>query len=38
VFEYLDSNYGTILGGPGDKREAVYRGPQSTFLPFTKKV
>jgi hypothetical protein len=23
VFEYLDSNYGAILGGPRDKRKAV---------------
>jgi hypothetical protein len=37
VFEYLDSNFGAILGGPEDKREAVYRGPQSTFPPFHRK-
>jgi hypothetical protein len=37
VLEYLDSNYGAILGGPGDKRKAVYRGPQSTFPPFYRK-
>jgi hypothetical protein len=37
VFEYLDSNYGAILGGPGDKRKAVYRGLQSTFPPFYRK-
>jgi hypothetical protein len=34
VFEYPDSNCGAILGGPGDKRKGVYRGPQSTFSPF----
>jgi hypothetical protein len=27
VFEYLDSNYGAILGGPGEKRKTVSRGP-----------
>jgi hypothetical protein len=37
VFEYLDSNYGAILGGLGDKRKAVCRGPQSTFFPFYRK-
>jgi hypothetical protein len=37
VFEYLDSNYGAILGGLGDKRKAVYWGPQSTFPPFYRK-
>jgi hypothetical protein len=37
VFEYLDSNYGAILGGVRDKRKAVYRGPQSTFPPFYRK-
>jgi hypothetical protein len=37
MFEYVDSNYGVILGGPRDKRKAVYRGPQFTFLPFTEK-
>jgi hypothetical protein len=37
VFEYLDSNYGAILGGLRDKRKAVYRGPQSTFPPFYRK-
>jgi hypothetical protein len=26
TFEYLDSNYAAILGGPRDKRKAVYRG------------
>jgi hypothetical protein len=38
VFEYLDSNYGAILGSLGDKRKAVYRGPQSTFPPFYRKA
>jgi hypothetical protein len=38
VFEYLDSNYGAILDGLGDKRKVVFRGPQSTFPPFYKKV
>jgi hypothetical protein len=37
VFEHLDSNYGVILGGPGNKRKAVYSGLQSTFLPFYRK-
>jgi hypothetical protein len=37
MFENLDSNYGTILGGLGDKRKAVYRGPQFTFPPFYRK-
>jgi hypothetical protein len=37
VFEYLDSNYGAILGGLRDKRKAVYRGPQSTFPSFYRK-
>jgi hypothetical protein len=37
VSEYLDSNYGAILGGPGDKRKAVYMGPQSTFPPLYRK-
>jgi hypothetical protein len=37
VFEYLDSNYGAIMGGPRDKRKAVYRGPQSTYPPFYRK-
>jgi hypothetical protein len=37
VFEYLDNNYRAILGGPRDKRKAVYRGPQSTFSPFYRK-
>jgi hypothetical protein len=37
VSEYLASNYGAILGGPGDKRKAVYRRPQSTFPPFYRK-
>jgi hypothetical protein len=37
VFEYLDSNYGAILGGPGDKRKTVDEGPQSTFPPFYRK-
>jgi hypothetical protein len=37
VFEYLDSNYGAILGGSGDKRKTVYRGPQSTFPLFYRK-
>jgi hypothetical protein len=37
VLEYLDNNYGTILGGPRDKRKAVYRGLQSTFPPFYRK-
>jgi hypothetical protein len=37
VFEYLVSNYGAILGGPGDKRKAEYRQPQSTFPPFYRK-
>jgi hypothetical protein len=37
VFEYLHSNYGAILGGPGAKRKAVYRTPQSTFPPFYRK-
>jgi hypothetical protein len=37
VFEYLGSNYGAILDGPGDKRKAVCRGPQSTFSPFYRK-
>jgi hypothetical protein len=27
VFEYLDSNYGAILGGLGDKRKVVYSIP-----------
>jgi hypothetical protein len=35
--EYLDSNYGAILGDPGDKRKTVYRRPQSTFPPFYRK-
>jgi hypothetical protein len=37
VFEYLDSNYGAILGGPGDKGKVVCRGPQSTCPPFYRK-
>jgi hypothetical protein len=37
AFEYLDSNYGDILGGLGDKRKAVYREPQSLFPPFYRK-
>jgi hypothetical protein len=37
VFEYLESNYGAILGCPGDKRKAIYRGPQSTFPHFYRK-
>jgi hypothetical protein len=37
VFDYLDSNYGAILGGFRDKRKAVYRGLQSTFPPFYRK-
>jgi hypothetical protein len=37
VFEYLDNNYGAILGDLGDKRKAVYRRPQSTFPPFYRK-
>jgi hypothetical protein len=37
VFEYLDSNYGTILGGLRDKRKVVCRGSQSTFPPFYRK-
>jgi hypothetical protein len=37
VFEYLDSNYGAILGSLRDKRKAVYRGPQSIFPPFYRK-
>jgi hypothetical protein len=37
VFEYIDSNSGAILGGPRDKRKAVYREPQSTFPPFNRK-
>jgi hypothetical protein len=37
VFEYLDSNYGAILGGPRDKRKAVYWGPQSAFPLFYRK-
>jgi hypothetical protein len=36
-FEYLDSNYGGILGGPRDQRKAVHREPQSTFPPFYRK-
>jgi hypothetical protein len=35
VFDYLDSNYGAILGGLGDKRKAVY---SPLFLLFTEKV
>jgi hypothetical protein len=38
VFEYLDSNYGPILGGPGEKRKAVYKELPSTFFPFYRKV
>jgi hypothetical protein len=37
VFEYLDSNYGAILGCPRDKRKAVHRGTQSTFPLFYRK-
>jgi hypothetical protein len=39
VFEYLDNNYGAILGGHGDvyKGIRVYKGSQSTFPPFYKK-
>jgi hypothetical protein len=37
VSKYIDSNYGAILGGLGDKIKAVYRGPQSTFPPFYRK-
>jgi hypothetical protein len=37
VFEYLDSNYGAILGNLRDKRKTVYRGPQFTFPPFYRK-
>jgi hypothetical protein len=37
VFEYLDSDYGAILGGPGDKGKAVCRGPQFTFPLFYRK-
>jgi hypothetical protein len=37
MFEYLDSNYGAILGGLGDRRKAVYRGPKFTFPPLYRK-
>jgi hypothetical protein len=37
VFLYLDSNSEAILGGLGDKRQVVHRGPQSTFPPFYRK-
>jgi hypothetical protein len=37
VFEYLDSNYGAILGGLRDKRKAVNREPKSTFPTFYRK-
>jgi hypothetical protein len=37
VFAYLDSNYRAILGGPGDKRKAVYRRPQAIVSPFSRK-
>jgi hypothetical protein len=37
LFEYLDSNYGAILGGHRNKRKAVNRGPQSFFSPFYRK-
>jgi hypothetical protein len=37
AFEYLDSNYGAILGGLRDERKVVCRVPQSTFFPFYRK-
>jgi hypothetical protein len=37
VFEYLDSKYVAIMGGPKDKRKTVYRGCPSTFPPFYRK-
>jgi hypothetical protein len=37
VFEYLNSNYGVILGGLRDEGEIVYRLSQSTFFPFYRK-
>jgi hypothetical protein len=32
-----NSNYGTILGGPGDKGKVVNRVPRSIFFPFYRK-
>jgi hypothetical protein len=36
VFEYLDSNYGNILGGPTEKLDIGDLSP--LFLPFTENV
>jgi hypothetical protein len=37
VFEYLNSNYGAILGDLRDERRVVYRVPQSIFFSFYRK-